>query len=74
MVCSGVALPATTSAKEGLGGGAAGADPEASGAAVAVAAGCCLDLRFLPAEFGALLAAGTCGAETVALAGGEGSA
>ena len=50
MVCSGVALPATTSAKEGLGGGAAGADPEASGAVVAVAAGCCLDLRFFPAE------------------------
>jgi len=31
-------------------------------------------LRFLPAVLGALLAAGTCGAETVVLAEGEGSA
>ena len=68
-------LPATTSAKEGLAGGAACVDPEAPGEAAAVAAGrCWLALRFLPADFGALLAAGTCGAETVALAEGEGSA
>ncbi|DBB04198.1 TPA: hypothetical protein ACH3X1_013237 [Trebouxia sp. C0004] len=65
MVCSGVVLPATTSAKEGLAGGVAGVDPEASGEAAAVAAGrCWLALRFLPAAFGAPLAAGTCGAET----------
>ncbi|DBA87721.1 TPA: hypothetical protein ACH3X1_004724 [Trebouxia sp. C0004] len=62
------------SAKEGLAGGAACVDLEAAGEAAAVAAGCCLALRFLPADFGAHLAAGTCGAETVALAEGEGSA
>jgi len=70
-----VVLPATTSAKEGLAGGAACVDPEAPGEAAAVAAGrCWLALRFLPADFGAPLAAGTCGAETVALAEGEGGA
>ena len=68
----------STSSQEvagGLAGGVAGVDPEASGEVAAVAAGrCCLALRFLPADFRALLAAGTCGAETVALADGEGSA
>ena len=59
----------------GSAGGAAGVDPEASGETAAVAASrCWLALRFLPADFGALLAAGTCGAETVVLAEGEGSA
>ncbi len=61
----------------GLAGGAAGVDPEAagSGEAAAVAASrCWLALRFLPADFGAPVAAGTCGAEAVVLAEGEGSA
>ncbi len=59
----------------GLAGGAAGVDPEASGETAAVAASrCWLALRFLPAVLRALLAAGTCGAETVVLAEGEGSA
>ncbi len=51
--------------------------PQASAEAAAVAASrCWLALRFLSADFGALLAAGTCGAETVVLADfeGEGSA
>ncbi len=54
-----------------------GVDPEAagSGEAAAVAASrCWLALRFLPADFGAPVAAGTCGAEAVVLAEGEGSA
>ena len=58
----------------GLAGGVTGV-PEAFGEVAAVAAGrCWLALRFLPADFGAPLAAGTCGAETVALAEGEGGA